>query len=145
MNVYRLLKPVIRFFTNLHIKLYLKYDGKYLGSINGYPICLLTTIGRKTGLPRVIPLLTIPYEGNYILVASQGGAPVHPIWYLNTLENPNIVLQIGAEKMEMIATELDYEQKANIWPMIVKAYPDYDAYKKRTDRDIPVLICKTVD
>ena len=47
--------------------------------------------------------------------------------------------------MEMIATELGYEQKANIWPMIVKAYPDYDAYKKRTDRDIPVLICKTVD
>ena len=108
-------------------------------------MCLVTTTGRKSGLPRVIPLLTIPHEGDYILVASQGGAPVHPIWYLNILKNPRIIMQIGADKLEMITNEIDNEQKEAIWEKVVKAYPDYNTYKNRTEREIPILICKTIN
>ena len=100
--------------------------------------------GRKTGNLITIALLTIPHNDDYILVASQGGAKTNPLWYYNLKENPEIEMQVFSETFKMIAKELSNDEKNELWPTIIKAYPGYENYQKVTDRNIPVFICKRI-
>tara|TARA_B100000029_G_scaffold455878_1_gene483465 strand:- start:1667 stop:2110 length:444 start_codon:yes stop_codon:yes gene_type:complete len=140
----KLLKPLTKGFTQVHIWLYEKYNGKYLGEYKGLPFCLIRIKGRKSGLIRTIPLLTIPKNGDYILVASNWGSFNHPLWYLNLVEEPTFEMKIGSKNFQMKAEEIFSEEKEKLWPKIVDAYPDYQRYKDRTDRNIPVLVCKVI-
>jgi len=109
--------------------------------LRGAPVCLVTTTGRKTGEPRVAPLLYLADGENVVLVASKGGMSHHPLWYRNMQANPAVEVEIGTEKRPMTArTASDAEKKA-LWPRLVAMYPDYDDYQARTTRDIPVVIC----
>ena len=85
MNNYRLLKPIIKVLTKLHRLLFNKFGLRSLGSLLGNPICMVATVGRKSGNSILIPLLTIPHQDDYILVASHGGAPKNPAWVYNCL------------------------------------------------------------
>ena len=100
--------------------------------------------GRKTGNIITIALLTIPLGDDYIIVASQGGAKINPIWYYNLIENPEIEMQVFSDKFKMIAKQLSKDEKNELWPTIINAYPGYDNYQKSTDREIPVFICKKI-
>ncbi len=141
MNTYKVVKPIMVFLTKLHRLLFNKFGLRSLGSLLGNPICIITTVGRKSGNPIVIPLLTIPHEDNYILVASHGGAPNNPAWVYNLIHEPRIKMTVKSKTYNMFAKQLSDEEKENIWPIIIKAGPFYDEYQKKITRNIPVFLC----
>jgi len=110
----------------------------------GVPVCLLTTVGRKSGEKRTSPLLFIEDGSNVIVVASQGGLPKNPAWYLNVMANPEAELQIGRTVRPVRARTADAAERAALWPRLVEHYPDFASYAAWTDREIPVVILEPV-
>lgn len=104
------------------------------------PVLLLTTIGRKSGLPRTTPLMYLADGAHIILVASNGGAEKHPLWWRNLLANPHAEVQIGREQVRMTARQATSEEHAQLWPRLVAMYGPYADYQKRTSREIPVVV-----
>jgi deazaflavin-dependent oxidoreductase (nitroreductase family) len=96
-------------------------------------------IGRKTGEPHTIPLLYLADGDDLIIVASKGGMSKHPLWYLNLVANPRCEVELGNERLSMVARRVSAEEKAALWPRLCRMYPDYADYQARTSRDIPVL------
>ena len=106
----------------------------------GIPVLLLTTIGRKSGAPRIAPLLFIRDGENVVVVASQGGLPKDPLWYKNLKQTPTVEVQIMRKKTQMLARTATAEEKARLWPELVAHYSDFASYESWTDREIPVVI-----
>jgi len=106
----------------------------------GAPILLLTTIGRRSGEARVAPLLYLKEGNDYVIVASKGGMSHHPAWYLNLKTHPEVDVEVGREKLRMVARPASAAEKAHLWPKLVAMYPSYDDYQSRTERQIPVVI-----
>jgi len=136
------LLPYLKVFSSLNEKVYRLTNGRVLGKLNGYDVCLVTMTGAKSGKQRVIPLMYVPYKDGVIIVASQGGAPKNPVWFNNLVANPDIEVQYKAKKMQLRARRADADEKAAVWPVCCEHYPDYDLYQNRTGRDIPVFICE---
>ena len=110
----------------------------------GKPVILVTMRGAKTGALRKVPLMRVEHEGRYAAVASLGGSPTHPVWYHNVLATPQVELQDGTHKWDMVAREVTGEEKALWWERCVAAYPDYADYQEKTDREIPVFVLEPV-
>ncbi|MGW7422741.1 nitroreductase family deazaflavin-dependent oxidoreductase [Streptomyces sp. NPDC054813] len=106
----------------------------------GMPVILLTTLGVKSGKIRKTPLMRVEHDGKYAVVASQGGAPKHPVWYFNITSQPHVELQDGPVKQDMTAREITGAEKAEWWERAVAAYPPYADYQKKTSREIPVFL-----
>jgi deazaflavin-dependent oxidoreductase (nitroreductase family) len=107
----------------------------------GLPIIVVTTRGNKTGKVRKMALMRVEHEGQYALVASMGGAPTNPVWYLNIKANPDeVAIQDGPEPFKVDVRELDGDERSLWWDRAVAAYPPYAEYQERTDRRIPVLL-----
>ncbi len=103
-------------------------------------VVLVTHRGRRTGAIRKTPLMRVMVDGTYVLVASQGGAPKHPVWYYNLIANPHVTLRDGTEVMERRARLVeDPEERARLWEAAVKAFPPYAEYQEKTERQIPVF------
>ena len=101
--------------------------------------------GRKTGAIRKTPLMKVVDGDNYVLVASQGGAPTHPVWYYNLIANPEVQIRDGANLYSMRATEIrDPQEKKRLWHRAVEAYPPYQDYQEMTPRSIPVFVAVMV-
>lgn len=117
--------------------------GRVLGKVGVMPVITLTTTGRKTGQARET-ILTSPIaeNGSYVIVASKGGADHHPAWYLNLVANPSVTVTTGGQTHKMTARVASTQEKAELWPRIVKSYKGYAGYQTKTDRDIPVVICE---
>jgi deazaflavin-dependent oxidoreductase (nitroreductase family) len=105
---------------------------------------LLTTTGRKSGEPLTLPLIFCTSEHGYAVIASKGGAPEHPSWYLNLQADPNVHLQVKAEKFNARARTANPQERAELWQKMVKIYPLYDKYQAATSREIPVVILEPV-
>ncbi|QPC83572.1 nitroreductase family deazaflavin-dependent oxidoreductase [Phototrophicus methaneseepsis] len=123
-----------------HIQNYVESDGQEGHEWNGATTLLLTTRGRKSGKLRRTALIYGRDGDDYIIVASRGGAPNHPSWYLNLVENPEVEIQVGAEKLTATARTATPEEKAHLWPIMTEIWPAYDDYQEKTDRIIPVVI-----
>ena len=134
--------PFLKVFSSFNEKVYRLSNGRILGKLNGYDVCLVTMTGAKSGKQRVIPLMYVPYKKGVIIVASQGGAPKNPVWFNNLVANPNIEVQYKAKKMTLRARRVDTEEKAAVWPICCEHYPDYAIYQARAERDIPVFVCE---
>jgi F420H(2)-dependent quinone reductase len=107
----------------------------------GLPVVIVTTRGNKTGKIRKTPLMRVEHDGHYLLVASKGGAPAHPVWYYNLLAGPDDVLvQDGAERFAVRVRELDGDERAQWWERAVTIFPPYADYQAKTDRQIPVFL-----
>ncbi|MBD0861143.1 nitroreductase family deazaflavin-dependent oxidoreductase [Gordonia sp. zg691] len=106
------------------------------------PVCLLTTIGRKSGQPRTAPLIYLRRGNAFVVVASQGGAAKNPAWYLNLRDNPKVTIQVGKDKHDLVARTATDAERAQLWPDLVDTYADFDTYDAWTDRTIPVVICE---
>ncbi|NDZ93473.1 nitroreductase family deazaflavin-dependent oxidoreductase [Streptomyces sp. SID6673] len=106
------------------------------------PMCLLTTIGRKSGEPRTAPLLYLPTGDSFVVVASQGGLPKNPAWYLNLVANPEVTIQVGRQTFDLRARTASDAERDELWPQLVDLYADFDTYAAWTDRKIPVVICE---
>jgi F420H(2)-dependent quinone reductase len=109
-------------------------------TLRGMPVVLITMRGAKSGKIRKIPVMRVEHDGRYAAVASLGGAPKHPIWYHNLSAHPNVTLQDGPDRREMVAREVTGAEKDEWWARAVAAYPDYAAYQERTERVIPVFV-----
>ncbi len=111
----------------------------------GLPVIIVTNTGRKTGAIRKTPLMRVADGENYVLVASKGGAPAHPVWYHNLKADPNVMIQDRAKVQEMRVREIeDSSERQRLWELAVAAYPPYAEYQERTDRLIPVFIAEPV-
>jgi deazaflavin-dependent oxidoreductase (nitroreductase family) len=107
---------------------------------NGTTILLLHTKGNKTGKERVHPLIFREWNGEYLIVASKGGDPQPPTWYLNLEANPEVTVQIKGDKFVAKARTATPAEKPAMWQHMVEAWPDYSNYQKKTDRNIPVVV-----
>jgi deazaflavin-dependent oxidoreductase (nitroreductase family) len=126
-----------------HIHDYVKSDGKKGHRWYGYPTLLLTTRGRKTGKLRRTALIYGQDKGRYLVVASNGGAAKHPLWYLNLLENPEVEVQVEGDTFTARARPANAREKPRLWRLMNEIYPTYDKYQERAtkaDRVIPVII-----
>ncbi|KHL18616.1 deazaflavin-dependent oxidoreductase (nitroreductase family) [Mumia flava] len=111
----------------------------------GRPIVIITFRGRKSGKLRKTGVMRVEHDGAYALVASKGGAPEHPTWYLNLVDDPVIDVQDGFEKQTMRVRELSGDERAVWWDRSVEAYPPYAEYQTKTDRLIPVLLAEPAE
>jgi deazaflavin-dependent oxidoreductase (nitroreductase family) len=123
-----------------HIQRYVETDGRSGHLWKGVTTLLLTTRGRKSGKLRRTALIYGKGGDNYIIVASRGGHSHHPAWYLNLQENPEVEVQVGAEKFPALARTATGEEKVRLWPLMTSIWPAYDDYQAKTDREIPVVI-----
>lgn len=133
-----------RFITALHTRVYRLSGGKIGGRMMGCPVLLLTTRGRKTGKERVTPLLYIPDSDNFVLIASNGGVANHPAWYLNMQANPEVEVEVGGRKLRVRAEDASGSERERLWAKAVGMYAGYADYQKRTERQIPVVILRSL-
>jgi deazaflavin-dependent oxidoreductase (nitroreductase family) len=122
------------------VELYEGSGGTDGTTMRDMPVVVLTSVGARSGKLRKTPLMRVEHDGVYAVVASQGGAPTHPLWYHNLRANPHVELQDGTRKGDYLAREVTGEEKAIWWERAVAAYPDYADYQTRTERQIPVLV-----
>jgi deazaflavin-dependent oxidoreductase (nitroreductase family) len=125
-----------------HIRRYEETDGEvgFEWGGHGATILILTTTGRKSGKERKNALIFQEVDGGYAIVSSKGGAPDHPDWHYNLEANPEVKVQIKGDKFKARAHVASSEERAKIWPKMVKVWPDYNEYVKKTDREIPVVV-----
>ena len=110
------------------------------GTLQGKPVIILTTRGRHSAKVRKTPLMRVEHDGTHAVVASMGGAPKHPVWYLNLTASPAATLQDGQNVYEMRTREVHGDEKARWWALAVAAWPAYAEYQTKTDRQIPVVV-----
>ena len=130
-----------------HIQEYVESDGEKGHDWKGFPTLLLTTRGRKSGKLRRTALIYGRDGNNYLIVASHGGAPHHPYWYLNLVANPAVELQVRADKFAGKARTATSKEKPRLWKLMSRVYPPYDEYQERAakaGREIPLVIVETV-
>jgi deazaflavin-dependent oxidoreductase (nitroreductase family) len=132
-------QPELTLLGEEHVRRYQETDGAVGYLWNGVPILLLTTKGRKTGKLRTTPLIFGRDGEHYLVVASQGGAPTHPLWYLNLLETPEVTIQVRAKHYRATARTASDDEKPRLWKLVTETWPNYDVYQTRTDRVIPVV------
>lgn len=123
-----------------HVRRYRETDGAVGYIWNGVTALLLTTKGRKSGEDRTIAIIFTQVGDKYVLIASKGGAPAHPAWYLNLVDEPRVKLQIQGESFDAIARTAEGDERDAMWAEAVQQWPNYDIYQSRTERKIPVVV-----
>jgi deazaflavin-dependent oxidoreductase (nitroreductase family) len=116
--------------------------GRLGGTIKKAPVALLTTTGRKTGQPRVSPLLYVRDGDKVIVPASRGGSDKHPMWYLNLKANPKVHVQIKKDVLHLTARDANEQERERYWQQLALVYPTIDDYQSWTDRVIPLVVCE---
>lgn len=117
--------------------------GRIGGTIGSMPVVELHTVGRSSGRRRSTVLTAPVHEGGrYVLVASKGGEPRHPSWYLNLVAHPEVELTVKRRTIPMRARTASPQERAELWPRITRAYRGYAGYQRKTTREIPVVICE---
>jgi F420H(2)-dependent quinone reductase len=127
------------------VGLYESSGGTEGTTLHNRAVVVVTSLGAKSGKIRKTPLMRVEHDGAYALVASQGGAPKHPVWYFNLKAQPEIELQDGPTKRPMRVHEADGDERATWWGRAVSAFPNYAEYQTKTDRQIPVFVAEPVD
>ena len=120
------------------------WDSKPVGGPGLLPTLLLTTTGRRSRQPITMPLIYGEADGKYVIVASKGGAPQHPGWYLNLVAQPAVEVQVGADRFRATARTATGEERSRLWQAMAAIYPPYNAYQAKTQREIPVVVLERV-
>jgi deazaflavin-dependent oxidoreductase (nitroreductase family) len=126
--------------VNKHIREYVESDGKKGHKHQGKDSLLLTTTGRKSGELRRTGLFYGKDGDNYIVVASRGGHSKHPAWYLNLDANPEVEVQVGADKFKARAYTATGDERTRLWVLMADIFPTYNSFQKKTKREIPVVV-----
>jgi deazaflavin-dependent oxidoreductase (nitroreductase family) len=119
--------------------------GRRGNTLKDVPVVIVTTRGARTGKIRKSPLMRVEHEGRYAIVASNGGTPENPVWYHNLKADPRVELQDGPEPVDMVARELEGDERAEWWGRATEVWPDYDNYQTKTDRQIPVFLLEPAE
>ena len=130
-----------------HIQLYLTdpekahlWDASLGGGSGMTPTLLLITKGAKTGKERMLPLIYKKVDGNYVIIASKGGAPAHPGWYRNLRAHPDCEIRVASDAIKVRARVAEGDERKRLWQEMVDVYAPYTDYQARTDREIPVVV-----
>jgi deazaflavin-dependent oxidoreductase (nitroreductase family) len=123
-----------------HVERYEATDGEEGHDWRGTQTLILTTTGRKSGEPRKAPLIYGEHGDDLLVVASKGGSPEPPAWYVNLQADPEVDVQVWGERFKARARDATPEEKPELWRIMTAAWPDYDEYQTKTDRQIPVVV-----
>ena len=126
--------------TRLQRFLYQKTDGAIGASLFGMRILLLTSAGRRTGHQRIAPLLFVEDGDRFVVVASNAGDDRHPAWWHNLEANPHARVQVRGEHHDVVARRAEPDEAERLWPILIRAYRPYAEYRRRTDREIPIVV-----
>jgi F420H(2)-dependent quinone reductase len=124
----------------LNAWLYRRTGGRLGNKVRGAPVLLLDHVGRKSGTHRTSPVLYLQDGADLVVVGSRGGSDAMPGWFFNLMAAPNTTVQVGPERRSVLAREATAKERERLWPRLVEMYPDYEAYQRRTERKIPVVI-----
>jgi deazaflavin-dependent oxidoreductase (nitroreductase family) len=129
-----------------HVELYEGSGGTEGTTLKDLPVIIVTNQGRRTGAVRKTPLMRVADGDNYVLVASRGGAPEHPVWYHNLKADPGVEIRDGVKVHSMQVREVeDSAERQRVWDIAVEAYPPYQEYQERTSRVIPVFVAEPTE
>ena len=106
----------------------------------GLPVVIVTNLGVSSGKVRKTPVMRVEHDGKYAMVGSKGGAPENPLWVYNVRANPQVEVQDGPRKQDMVAREISGDERSDWWQRAVDAFPPYADYQKKTTREIPVFL-----
>jgi deazaflavin-dependent oxidoreductase (nitroreductase family) len=134
----------ITLFGEEHVRRYIETDGAVGYIWNDVPILLLTTKGRTSGQDRVIPIIFTQVGDAYVIVASRGGSPTHPSWYLNIQDDPHVRVQVKGDRFNATARTAESPERERLWAEANKVWPKYDIYQERTTRQIPVVVLERI-
>jgi deazaflavin-dependent oxidoreductase (nitroreductase family) len=134
----------VRRLSAIHRSLYRVTGGRVGQRLVDNDMLLLTTSGRGTGRPHTVPLLYLRHGQQLVVIASYGGRPHHPDWYLNLLAEPRAEVQVGGRQYRVLARTAKAPERAEWWPRVVDAYPGYTEYQLRTAREIPVVFLEAI-
>jgi proline iminopeptidase len=123
-----------------HVRVYRETAGERGYHWRGTTILLLTTTGRTSGEPRTTPLIHRTDGDRWVVVASKGGAPNNPAWYENLKSDPHATIEVKGEEIPVVASTASGEERIRLWSLLTDAWPAYDEYQRKTDREIPVVV-----
>jgi deazaflavin-dependent oxidoreductase (nitroreductase family) len=132
-------------FGDEHVKRYVESDGAEGHDWQGTTVLILTTTGRHSGQQRSTPLIYQRSGEDYLVVASKGGADEPPAWYLNLEAQPDVQVQVQGERFRAHARTADVSEKPALWRTMTAAWPAYDEYQEKTDREIPVVVLERAE
>jgi deazaflavin-dependent oxidoreductase (nitroreductase family) len=135
-------KLIFRTILPLFVWLYQRTNGKLGGRVQGLPVLLLTTIGRKTGKKRITPLGYFEDNDHYVIIASNAGSDNNPGWFYNLKSNPQVMVQVQDKQFTAIAEPADPMLRQQLWTRLVDLSPGYASYEKRTTREIPIVLLR---
>lgn len=141
----RFIKPDYSLLGDEHVRQYRETNGEIGYIWNGATVLLLTSIGNKTGQRRTTPLIYARDGEDYLVVASKGGMPSHPAWYLNLIKDPDAEIQVKERRFKVRARTGDSSERSRHWKIVTDVWPNYDQYVQRTDRFIPVVVLTPVE
>jgi deazaflavin-dependent oxidoreductase (nitroreductase family) len=133
---------IIKWMSRANTRLYMMSGGRFGTTFEKAPVALLTTTGRKTGQPRVSPLLFVQDGDRVIVAASKIGSEKNPMWYLNLKADPKVQVQIKKEALDLRARDATDGERDTYWPQLVEMYPTFEDYQSWTDRRIPIVVCE---
>jgi deazaflavin-dependent oxidoreductase (nitroreductase family) len=123
-----------------HVRRYVETGGQVGHEWNGVDTLVLTTTGRTSGQPRQNAIIYVRHGDSYVVIASQGGLPSHPNWYLNLTANPDVEVQVGPTRFSARARTAEGEEREQLWRVMAGIWPNFEVYRTRTDRRIPVVV-----
>jgi deazaflavin-dependent oxidoreductase (nitroreductase family) len=115
-------------------------QGHVGGHFENTPLLLLHTTGAKSGQPRINPVAYVKDGERFVIVASKGGAPENPDWYYNLLAHPEVTVEVGTETLKVQATPAEEPERTRLFDRMAAKNPGFDEYRKKTDRQIPVIV-----
>jgi deazaflavin-dependent oxidoreductase (nitroreductase family) len=127
-------------FGQAHVRAYRETGGEQGYHWRGTTILLLSTIGRSSGQQRTTPLIFREDGGRWVVVASKGGAPDHPDWFKNLSKNPDATIQVKDQQIPVRAHAAGGTERSRLWDLMAEVWPAYNQYRRRTDREIPVVV-----
>lgn len=136
-------KVIRNFITFCNIWLLKATGGRLGNSFLGVPLMLMTTIGRKSGQPRTLPIYYLEDGERIVLVASNGGLPSDPVWYLNVRANPAVTVHVRGVRRDMIVREATPEEREHYWPRLTERFPMWQEVYERSNRNFPVVILES--
>lgn len=144
MNEVNVKDVIVRFWTSIHEGVFRATNGQVLNHVLGMPVLRLTTVGRRTGEPRV-SMLTAPIceTNRIVVVASNAGDYRHPAWYVNMQANPEVTVMMDGRTWQTIGRLATAAERDELWPEVVEVNPGYAQYQAKTQREIPLVILPT--
>lgn len=130
----------LNWLTAAHVRSYRWSGGRVGGRLKGAPVLLLDHVGRRSGVRRTTPLLYLADGPNLVIVGSAGGREATPAWWLNLRDAPETTVQVGSERRSVRADVATGEERERLWGRLVEMFPDYEVYRRRTSREIPVVV-----